>query len=190
MRTWCRMCSREDPAKDCRTGSQEALPVFGIIQIFVSSDNQLNYMGLQDTTLTFKAVVLTADKFEDMEVFFPFFRLLEQGWLADIAAPDRKEITGEHGYILQPDKTIAEIDPGEYDLLLIPGGSPGGAPATVRKIQKAQEIARSFFKNGSRDLSRALDPCFRRRGEGQAPHVVLARWYARGYKKSRRHLGG
>jgi hypothetical protein len=27
-----------------------------------------------------KAVVLTADKFEDMEVFFPVFRLLEEGW--------------------------------------------------------------------------------------------------------------
>ena len=119
---------------------------FGTIQKFVSTDIQLKYMGLQDTTSKFKAVVLTADKFEDMEVFFPLFRLLEQRWQADIAAPDLKEITGEHGYILQPDKTIAEIDPGEYDLLLIPGGSPGGAPATVRKIKKAQDITRSFFE--------------------------------------------
>lgn len=32
----------------------------------------------------FKAVVLTADKFEDMEVFFPVFRLLEEGWQVGI----------------------------------------------------------------------------------------------------------
>jgi protease I len=94
----------------------------------------------------FKAVVLTADKFEDMEVFFPVFRLLEHGWQVDIAAPDMGQITGEHGYVLTPDKIIGEIDPDEYNLLIIPGGSPRGAPATVRKIKKSQDIARSFFE--------------------------------------------
>ncbi len=92
-----------------------------------------------------KAVVLTADRFEDMEVFFPVFRLLEEGWQVDIAAPSMKEMRGENGYVLAPDKTIEEVDPAEYDLLIIPGGAPDGAPATVRKIKKAQEIARSFF---------------------------------------------
>jgi len=91
-----------------------------------------------------KAVVLTADKFEDMEVFFPVFRLLEEGWHVDIAAPNLKEISGENGYVLKPDKTIDEVNPGEYDLLIIPGGAPNGAPSTVRKIKKAQEIAKSF----------------------------------------------
>jgi protease I len=59
--------------------------------------------------------------------------------------PGMKEITGENDYVLKPDKTIDEIDPDEYDLLIIPGGAPNGAPATVRKIKKAQEIAKSFF---------------------------------------------
>lgn len=93
-----------------------------------------------------KALVLTADKFEDMEVFFPYFRLLEAGWQVDIAAPDKKLMTGENGYTLKPDKTISDINPDDYDLLVIPGGSPDGAPATVRRIKKAQEIARSFFE--------------------------------------------
>ncbi|MBU6415429.1 DJ-1/PfpI family protein, partial [Patescibacteria group bacterium] len=31
------------------------------------------------------------------------------------------------------------------DLLIIPGGSPEGAPTTVRNIKKAQDIAKSFF---------------------------------------------
>ena len=93
-----------------------------------------------------KAVVLTADKFEDMEVFFPVFRLMEEGWQVDIAAPKKEEIHGENGYSLTPEKTIDKVDPDEYDLLIIPGGSPDGAPATVRKIKKAQEIARAFFE--------------------------------------------
>ena len=92
-----------------------------------------------------KAIVLTADKFEDMEVFFPVFRLMEEGWQVDIAAPKKEKIQGENGYILMPDKTIDQVDPEEYDLLIIPGGSPDGAPQTVRKIRKALEIAQSFF---------------------------------------------
>lgn len=93
-----------------------------------------------------RAVFLTADKFEDMEVFFPLFRLLEMGWHVDIAAPTTKEIGGEHGYTLEPTITIDEVDPDDYDLLLIPGGFPDGAPATVRRMKKAQEIARAFFE--------------------------------------------
>lgn len=93
-----------------------------------------------------KAIVLTADKFEDMEVYVPIFRLMEEGWKVDVAAPKKEEISGENGYSLMPDKTIDQVDPDEYDLLIVPGGSPDGAPATVRKIEKAREITKSFFE--------------------------------------------
>lgn len=93
-----------------------------------------------------KAVILTADRFEDMELFFPMFRLLELGWEVDVAAPGKKTIHGEHGYVLEPDLAIDEVNPDQYDLLIIPGGSPHGAPAIVRKLKKSHEIARSFFE--------------------------------------------
>jgi protease I len=93
-----------------------------------------------------RAVVLTADKFEDMELFVPYFRLLDAGAHVDIAAPSMEEISGEHGYSITPDVLIDEVDPDAYDLLIVPGGFPDGAPATVRKIAAAQAIARSFFE--------------------------------------------
>jgi len=93
-----------------------------------------------------RAIVLTADKFEDMEVFVPVFRLMEEGWQVDIAAPKIEELHGENGYSLMPEKTIDQVNPDDYDLLLIPGGEPGGAPSVVRKIEKAREITRSFFE--------------------------------------------
>jgi protease I len=92
-----------------------------------------------------RAVILTADKFEDMELFFPYFRLLEEGVEVDVVAPQTGPIEGEHGYGMDITKTIAEVNPDDYDLLVVPGGLPTGAPATVRKIKKAQEIAQSFF---------------------------------------------
>jgi protease I len=96
-----------------------------------------------------KALVLTADQFEDMEVMYPLFRLREAGWQVDVAAPKKEPIHGEFGYAeLMPDVTIDKANAAEYDLLLITGGSPTGAPATVRKLQKAQEITQYFFAKG------------------------------------------
>ncbi len=94
-----------------------------------------------------RALILTADKFEDMELFFPYFRLLEEGFDVDIAGPNKGQIEGEHGYGAQVEKTFDEVRPDDYDLLLIPGGSPDGAPAVVRKDKRAQEIARSFVNS-------------------------------------------
>lgn len=93
-----------------------------------------------------KALILTADLFEDMEVMYPLFRLQEAGWQVDLAAPKKEAIHGEFGYgELMPEILIDEVNPDNYDLLIIPGGSPKGAPAVVRKSKKAQEIAQSFF---------------------------------------------
>ena len=96
-----------------------------------------------------RAIVLTADKFEDFELFVPYFRLMEEGVAVDVAAPTKETITGENGYFFENvDLTIDEVDPQKYDLLFVPGGHPHGAPTTVRNNVKAQEIARAFFAAG------------------------------------------
>lgn len=72
--------------------------------------------------------------------------LIEAGWAVDIAAPKRGRITGESDwYYIVANRTIDEVTPDDYDLLLIPGGRPDGAPTTVRNSRHAVEIARSFF---------------------------------------------
>jgi protease I len=94
-----------------------------------------------------RVIVLTADRFEDFELFVPYFRLMEEGVAVDVAAPAKETIIGENGYFFENvDLAIDEVDPGEYDLLFIPGGHPQGAPTTVRNDKKAQEIARAFFR--------------------------------------------
>ena len=92
-----------------------------------------------------KVIILTANDFEDLELFYPYFRLLEEDAKVDIAGPAKGNIHGESGYGLKIGKTFNEINPNDYDLLILPGGSANGAPATVRKSRKAQEIAKAFF---------------------------------------------
>jgi len=94
-----------------------------------------------------RVIVLTADRFEDFELFVPYFRLMEEGVAVDVAAPAKETLTGENGYLFENvDLTIAEVDPQDYDLLFVPGGHPHGAPTTVRNSKEAQAIARAFFE--------------------------------------------
>ena len=95
-----------------------------------------------------RALILTANGFEDLEVFYPYFRLLEAGIEVDIIGPAKEQIHGEHGYTLKIGLTFDEVNPDDYGLLILPGGFPDGAPATVRRSKGAQEIAKSFFANG------------------------------------------
>ena len=59
-----------------------------------------------------RVIVLTADKFEDFELFVPYFRMMEEGVAVDVAAPAKETLTGENGYFFENvDLTIDEVDP-------------------------------------------------------------------------------
>ena len=89
-----------------------------------------------------KALIISADNFEDSELLVPYYRLLEAGIPVDIASPSKGEITGKHGYKVTVTKSLPEVDPAAYDLLVLPGGK---APAAVRRDENALKIARHFF---------------------------------------------
>lgn len=89
-----------------------------------------------------KALIISADNFEDSELLVPYYRLKEAGVEVNVASLKRGAITGKHGYEVAVDKTINEVDPDDYAILVLPGGK---APAVVRNVPKALEIARSFF---------------------------------------------
>jgi protease I len=90
-----------------------------------------------------KALIISADNFEDSELFVPYYRLGEEGIRVDIASIKRGNIKGKHGYEVKVDKTLKEVNPDDYDILILPGGK---APETIRKDKKAIEIAKYFFQ--------------------------------------------
>lgn len=89
-----------------------------------------------------KALILSADQFEDSELRTPCERLRSQGIEVDIASLRLGRITGKHGYHAVVNKTLGQIVADDYDLLIIPGGK---APAALRNEKAAREIVRSFF---------------------------------------------
>lgn len=92
-----------------------------------------------------KALILSADNFEDSELLVPLYRLREAGFEVEIASDKRDNLRGKHGYEVQVNKLISEVAAADYQLLLLPGGR---APAAIRNIPAVQEIARTFMNEG------------------------------------------
>lgn len=68
-----------------------------------------------------KGLIISADQFEDSELLVPYYRLLEEGIAARIAAPVRGTITGKHGYGVTADLALAEVAADDYTILILPG---------------------------------------------------------------------
>jgi protease I len=67
-----------------------------------------------------KALFLVENGFEDLQFFCPWCRLQEEGIQITVAAPSASVAIGLHGYKVEPDMPIHELNPAEYDLLVIP----------------------------------------------------------------------
>src|SRR5262245_58935912 len=94
-----------------------------------------------------KALFLVADGFEDLQLFWPYYRLREEGVSVTVAAAnDNQQATGLHGYRIEPDMPIPELNPSEYDILVIAGGR---APERLRLREEAVDVTRTFVEDGS-----------------------------------------
>ncbi len=91
-----------------------------------------------------KALIISADNFEDSELLVPYYRLKEERAQVDIASMKKEKIKGKHDYKVEVNKTLKEVNPDDYDILILPGGK---APETIRKEKNAIEIVKHFFKN-------------------------------------------
>jgi protease I len=94
-----------------------------------------------------KALIISADNFEDTELLYPYYRLKEEGVQVDIASIKKDPIKGMHGYSVEINKTLKEINADDYDILILPGGK---APETVRKDKDAISIVKDFFLKNKR----------------------------------------
>ena len=89
-----------------------------------------------------KVLIISADHFEDSELLYPYYRLKEDGVDVEVAAISKGMISGKHGYEVEVGKTVHEVNPEDYDVLILPGGK---APSQLRREPKVLDIARSFF---------------------------------------------
>ncbi len=86
------------------------------------------------------AVIITGPGFQDHDVVYTYYRLLEEGWHVDVATKEAAPVTGKYGVPLPMDKTAAplisfsDLDVNNYDAVILTGGHE--APDRVRQDQQ------------------------------------------------------
>ncbi|WP_433178541.1 DJ-1/PfpI family protein [Actinoallomurus sp. CA-150999] len=102
-----------------------------------------------------KVLIVTGDAAEDLEVMYPYQRLLEEGYDVHIAAPTKKKLqfvvhdfvdgfdtyTEKPGHTWPADIAFADVDPADYAALVLPGGR---APEYIRGDADCRRIVRHF----------------------------------------------
>ena len=99
-----------------------------------------------------RAVVITAEGFEDEEVIYPVIRLTEAGFKVDIATNGAKFVNGRLNFplelIVKYYATLVDaknLKVANYDLVLIPGGFE--APDRMRQVPEILEFVRQMNKH-------------------------------------------
>ncbi len=98
-----------------------------------------------------RAVIITAEGFEDEEVIYPVIRLKEEGFTVDIATKDAKLVNGRLNFplelIIRYYSTLVDakkLKSKDYDLVLIPGGFE--APDRMRQVPEILEFVRQMYR--------------------------------------------
>ncbi len=95
---------------------------------------------------TGRIAILTADRVEDVEFFYPYYRFTEAGYDVDVLAPGGAEVTGYKGLALRTGvQPIDGARAADYDALFIPGGL---APSELRELPAAIDFVSDFAATG------------------------------------------
>ena len=103
-----------------------------------------------------RVLVAIGDFSEDMETYYMAYRLIEEGVVPVVAAAEVKRLqmvvhdfdpkysnyTETTGHCIQTDVAYKDVDPADYDGLLIPGGR---GPEEIRQYEDALKIVGYFM---------------------------------------------
>ena len=91
-----------------------------------------------------KVLFIVGDEFEDIELLYPFYRVIEEGFQPVIAGKEAgAKIVGKHGYSVVADISFKDVKVEDYLALVIPGGR---GPEKIRILPEVKELTRKFFE--------------------------------------------
>ncbi|MCY3008184.1 MAG: type 1 glutamine amidotransferase [Planctomycetota bacterium] len=98
---------------------------------------------MTDKKLTGKRVLaFVGDIYEDLELWYPKLRLIEEGAEVVVAGEQANAIyAGKNGYPCTSDAAIAEMNETDFDAVLLPGGF---MPDRLRRLDRVKKLIRDF----------------------------------------------
>lgn len=93
-----------------------------------------------------KVIVLVEQDYQDLEVWYPVLRLREEGMKVTVVGTgSSKTYKGKYGYPISVDIEAGEVNPDDFDAVIIPGG---WAPDYLRRYSSVVNIIKEMFEKG------------------------------------------
>jgi protease I len=93
-----------------------------------------------------RVAVLVEQQYQEMEVWYPIYRLREAGCKVTLVGPEAgATYPSKLGYPAKSDKAARDVSPDDFDALVIPGGF---APDFLRRQEAVIKLVRHFAEQG------------------------------------------
>jgi protease I len=90
-----------------------------------------------------KIILLVEELYEDLEFYYPKIRLEEENINVITVGPKKQVYHGKKGLPAEPSRTFSEINPNDYDGVVIPGGF---APDKLRRYPEVLSLIKKYNK--------------------------------------------
>ncbi|MFM8572297.1 MAG: type 1 glutamine amidotransferase domain-containing protein [Pirellula sp.] len=89
-----------------------------------------------------RVLAFVGDIYEDLELWYPKLRLIEEGAEFVVAGEEAHRIyEGKNGYPCKSDVAICDVQESQFDAVLLPGGF---MPDRLRRLDKVKTLIRDF----------------------------------------------
>ncbi len=92
-----------------------------------------------------KIAILVENLYQDQELWYPYYRLKEEGAEVLLVGPEKGTYTSKYGYPATADTAAGEIGPEDLDALIIPGGY---APDHMRRHEVMVSLVKGVSQQG------------------------------------------
>jgi protease I len=93
-----------------------------------------------------KIAILVAQMYEDIELWYPYYRLKEAGAEVVLVGSEAgKEYPSKHGQPAKADVSVGDVDTRQFDGLVIPGGF---GPDFMRRDRRMVDFVRDCVDSG------------------------------------------
>lgn len=92
-----------------------------------------------------RVAILVEDLYQDQEVWYPYYRLIEAGAEVLVVGTNKKEFKSKHGYPITADATIDGVSADQFDGVVIPGGY---APDLLRRYPAVVRLVKAMHEQG------------------------------------------
>jgi protease I len=93
-----------------------------------------------------RILMFVADTYEDQELWYPKYRLEEEGAVVTLAGPEGQTVyMSKHGYPCMSDVAADDLKADDFDMLVIPGGF---APDKLRRLDSVKRLTRDIHEAG------------------------------------------